>query len=83
MTRKQYPPEIKMQIVKEAMETGNASIVARRHSIAASLVARWVRCYKRAFKPGRYILQPAGCGGGAGSVVLPGFHCRHAGALLQ
>lgn len=47
MTRKQYPPEIKMQIVKEAMETGNASIVARRHNIAASLVARWVRCYKR------------------------------------
>ena len=38
---------MKMQIVKEAMETGNASIVARRHDIAPSLVARWTRCYKR------------------------------------
>jgi len=47
MTRKQYSPEMKMQIVKEAIETGNASIVARRHDIAPSLVARWTRCYKR------------------------------------
>ncbi|MBC7129654.1 transposase [Candidatus Bathyarchaeota archaeon] len=47
MTRKQYSPEMKMQIVKETLETGNASIVARRHDIAPSLVARWVRCYKR------------------------------------
>jgi len=36
-----------MQIVKETIETGNASIVARRHDVAPSLVARWVRCYNR------------------------------------
>ncbi len=47
MVRKQYSPEMKMQIVKETLETGNASIVARRHDIAPSLVARWARCYKR------------------------------------
>ncbi|MGB9846810.1 MAG: transposase [Desulfotomaculales bacterium] len=47
MNRKQYSPEMKMQIVKEALETGNASIVARRHDIASSLVARWVRYYKQ------------------------------------
>ncbi|AFV12604.1 transposase [Thermacetogenium phaeum DSM 12270] len=47
MNRKQYSPEMKMQIVKETLETGNASIVARRHDIAPSLVARWARCYKR------------------------------------
>jgi len=47
LTKKQYPPEIKMQIVKEAMETGNASIVARKHDISASLVNRWVRNYKK------------------------------------
>ena len=47
MNRKHYSPEMKMQIVKEALETGNASIVARRHDIASSLVARWVRCYKQ------------------------------------
>lgn len=53
MNRKHYSPEMKMQIVKEALETGNASIVARRHDIAPSLVARWTRCYKRygAFYP--------------------------------
>jgi transposase-like protein len=33
--------------VKETLETGDASIVARRHDIAPSLVARWARCYKR------------------------------------
>lgn len=38
---------MRMQIVKEAMETGNASIVTRKHDVAPSLVARWVRYYKR------------------------------------
>ena len=49
MAKKQYSPEMKMQIVKEAMETGNASLVARRDDLdlAPSLVARWTRCYKR------------------------------------
>jgi len=48
LTKKQYSPDImKMQIVKETMETGNASIVARRHDVSPSLVARWVRCYKK------------------------------------
>lgn len=47
MSRKQYSLEMKMQIVKEAMETGNASSVARRHDVAPSLVACWARCYKR------------------------------------
>lgn len=47
MTRRKYTPEMKMQIVKEAMETGNGSIVARRHDISSSLVNRWVRTYKK------------------------------------
>ena len=47
MAKKQYSPEIKMQIVKETMETGNASIVARRYDVAPSLVARWTKCYKK------------------------------------
>jgi len=37
LAKKQYSPEIKMQIVKETMETGNASIVARRYDVAPSL----------------------------------------------
>jgi len=50
MTRKQYTPEQKLQIIqiiKEALETGNASIVTRRYDISASLVGKWVRRYKR------------------------------------
>jgi len=47
LTRKQYSPEQKLQIIKEALETGNASIVARRHDISTSLVSKWVRQYKR------------------------------------
>ncbi|MQL51625.1 transposase [Desulfofundulus thermobenzoicus] len=47
MTRKKYSPEQKMQIVKEAMETGNASIVGRRYDVAPSLISRWVRTYKK------------------------------------
>ncbi|MBT9151783.1 MAG: hypothetical protein DDT40_01979 [candidate division WS2 bacterium] len=47
LTKKQYSPEMRIQIVKETLETGNASIVARRHEVAPSLVARWTKCYKR------------------------------------
>lgn len=47
MTRRKYTPEMKMQIVKEAIETGNGSIVARRHDISSSPVNRWVRTYKK------------------------------------
>lgn len=47
MRRNKYSDELKIQVVKEAMETGNASIVARRHDISPSLVNRWVGNYKR------------------------------------
>ena len=59
MIKKQYSPEMKMQIVKETLETGNASIVARRHEIGPSLVARWVRWYKRhgTVSPERRVLE--------------------------
>ena len=33
--------------MKETMETGNAPVVARRHEVAPSLVARWAKRYKR------------------------------------
>ena len=36
-------PEEKKQIIKEALETGNSSIVARKHNITPSAVARWVK----------------------------------------
>jgi transposase len=33
-------------VIKEAMETDNSAIVARRYELSGSLVARWVREFK-------------------------------------
>lgn len=46
MNRKKYTDEFKQQIVKEAIETGNMSLVARQHEIAKSMVAKWVKDFK-------------------------------------
>ncbi len=43
MQRKHYSPEFKQQIVKEALEVGNSSIVARKYDINQNIVSRWVR----------------------------------------
>lgn len=43
MKRKKYSKEFKTQVVKEAAEVGNASIVARKHDLSPSMVNRWVR----------------------------------------
>lgn len=43
MKRKRYSPELKAQVVKDAVEVGNASIVARRHGLDVNMVSRWVR----------------------------------------
>jgi len=36
-------PEEKKQIIKEALETGNSSLVARKYNVTPSVVARWVK----------------------------------------
>lgn len=46
MPIKRHSEEFKKQVVKEALETGNASLVGRKHSISPSIVARWVRAEK-------------------------------------
>lgn len=46
MRRKRYTQEFKDQVIKEALETGNSAIVARRYELSGSLVARWVREFK-------------------------------------
>lgn len=43
MQRRHYSEELKQQIIKEAIETGNCNAVARRHEIASTIVSRWVR----------------------------------------
>jgi transposase-like protein len=44
--KRSFTPEFKAQLVKEALETGNCSIVARKHDIHPSVLARWVRKHK-------------------------------------
>ena len=46
-TRRRHSTETKLRIVKEVLETGNGSIVARRHGLSASMVNRWVRQYQQ------------------------------------
>lgn len=47
LTKHKYSPELKEKVVKEALETGNNSLVARRHDMAKHLVGDWVRAYKK------------------------------------
>jgi len=43
LKRQRYTEEFKQQVVKEAKETHNASLVARNHNLSPSLVAKWIR----------------------------------------
>ncbi|MCL5116616.1 MAG: transposase [Firmicutes bacterium] len=43
MSQSSYTPESKAQVVREAREPGNASLVARRHQLNPEMVRRWTR----------------------------------------
>lgn len=43
MTRKTYDIEFKERLIKESLETGNASLIARKHNVHPSTVTRWIR----------------------------------------
>jgi transposase-like protein len=45
--RRQHSIETKLKVVKEVLETGNATLVARRHDLSPSMVSKWVRQYKQ------------------------------------
>jgi transposase-like protein len=45
--QKRYSAEFKNQIIKEIKETGNASLVARKHDLVAGTVTRWVKEAKK------------------------------------
>lgn len=47
MTRTRYPAEFKLRVVREAIEVGNSSEVARRYELHPTMVGRWVRAYRR------------------------------------
>lgn len=46
MAVRKHSDEFKKQVVKEALETGNSSLVGRKYDISPSIVARWVRAEK-------------------------------------
>lgn len=46
MERRKFSQGFKEQVVKECIETGNASIVARKHEIRPNVVNRWVSQYR-------------------------------------
>ena len=46
MKRKKHSKDFKIQVVKEALETGNKTLVARRYELNANMFCRWVREYK-------------------------------------
>jgi transposase len=59
MDKRTYSEAEKLQVVKEALEVENASMVARRHDIHPSLVTRWVSQY-RAFGGAAFASRKAG-----------------------
>jgi len=46
MKRQRHSKEFKVQVVKEALDTGNKSLVARRYELSTNMVHRWVKEYK-------------------------------------
>ena len=49
--RRRHSAETKLQVVREALETGNGALVARRQELSASMVSRWVREYRKYGEP--------------------------------
>lgn len=45
-TRRKYSKEFKEKVIKEAIETGNATLVARQYDLNTSMLNRWVREFK-------------------------------------
>ena len=43
MERRNFSAQFKQQIVRECSETGNVSLVARKHDLNANMVHRWIR----------------------------------------
>ena len=46
LKRNKHSREFKLQVIKEALETGNTSAVARRYELAANMLYRWCKEYE-------------------------------------
>lgn len=47
MQKRRYDAAFKEKLVKEVIETGNATVVARKYDINPGVVSRWVRDSKK------------------------------------
>lgn len=43
MTKPEYTPEFKAQVLQECQEVGNVAVVARRHNISPNTIHTWRR----------------------------------------
>jgi len=46
LKRNKHSKEFKLQVIKEAMETGNKAAVARRYELATNMLHRWIKEYE-------------------------------------
>ena len=46
MKRTKHSNDFKLQVVKEATETGNHSLVARRYELNPSMISVWINTMK-------------------------------------
>lgn len=46
LRRRQYDVDFKIRVAREAVETGNGTVVARRYELAPALVNRWANSYR-------------------------------------
>lgn len=47
MAQKKYSIELKEKVIKEALEVGNASEIARKYQLLPNEVCRWVNQYRK------------------------------------
>jgi transposase-like protein len=59
MARREFSKEQKIQIVKEVMQTGNISVVARRYDIRNSVIGRWLDKYRQYGEAAFGAMKPA------------------------
>lgn len=60
MARTRYPKELKERVIREALETGNAAAVARRHELNVSVVYSWMRQHRLSTETGSGITSNPG-----------------------
>jgi transposase len=45
--KKTYPLDFKREVAKQALETGDTNIVARKNKLNGKMIYRWIKEYKQ------------------------------------